>query len=155
MHKVTSWNKNYLNGYIPSVAGKSTQSTMDIHLSCAREIYFTLLSVLVKVTLSFLQHVANGDLTALYELKFSFSACLFRECFIDGGAIIQAPMVSQMYNEKYTESSATFTLCTCALPIDLILNSEMIMEGNNFLLQPQRKIKNLYSDYVLKTYVPD
>lgn len=76
------------------MAGKSTQSTEDFHLSCAREIYFILLSVLVKVTLIFLQHVPNGDLTALYELKFSFSAYLFRECFIDRGAITQVPMVS-------------------------------------------------------------
>lgn len=127
------------------MAGKNTQSTMDSHLSCAREINFILISILVKVTLRFLQHMANRDLTALYELKCIFSACWFRERFIDRGAIAQVPMVSQMYNEKYTESSTTFSLCTCALPIDLILNSEMIIEGNNFLFQPQRKItKSLF-----------
>lgn len=73
--------------------------------------------------------------------SYSFSACWFRECFIDRGAITQVPMLSQMYNEKYTESSPAFTLCTCALPTDLILNSEMIMDENNCLLPPQRKIK--------------
>lgn len=107
---------------------------MDFHLSCAREIYFTFCTCESYLELL----TAHGKWRS-----YSFSACWFRECFIDRGAIAQVPMLSQMYSEKYTESSAAFTLCTCALPTDLILNSEMIMEENNFLLSPQRKIKKI------------
>lgn len=85
---------------------------------------------ILALTLRFFQHMANKDLTALYILKWSFSACWFSE-FVSvfhryRGATAQVPMVSQTYSGKYTESSATFGLWiqparTCALPIDLIL----------------------------------